>query len=308
MSGETSDLNVEGKGLYIGPAGWAYDDWRGVVYPAGSARVDPVTYLSRYFNVLEVNVSFYRPVTARMSASWARRVEGAARFRFTFKLYQRFTHQRSEPYTRSDVEEFTAGLAPIVGHGLFGALLAQFPWSFRFNDEAIEYLERIRSDFAELPIAVEVRHRSWEHPEALERLAELGLSLCTIDQPRLRSCIRPVEVATGPIAYVRLHGRNAENWFAEDIETYQRYDYLYSEAELAEWVPRIRRLAETVDEIFVIANNHYRGQAPANALQLRHLLTGEPVDVPDPMFEHFPALARIARNRPPRRQHQGTLF
>jgi len=294
---------VKGKPLYIGPAGWSYDDWRGIVYPAvSSGRFDPLAYLSRYFTAIEVNVTFYQPVSARTTAAWVRRVPDSGRFRFTFKLNQRFTHERDRPYAAQEAREFKDGLLPAAESGLLGCLLAQFPWSFRCNEDAFRWLERIRSDFGEYPLAVEVRHRSWEHPEAFERLREMGLSLCSIDQPRLRGCMRPVEIVTGPIAYIRLHGRNAENWFAEDIASHERYNYLYGREELSEWAERIARIADLAEEIYVIANNHYRGQAPANALQLRSMLTGRKVEVPPQMFEHYADLKEVASNTPPARQ------
>jgi uncharacterized protein YecE (DUF72 family) len=275
MAGVQAGLTIHNKPLYVGPAGWSYEDAKDIVYPDTGSRFDALGYVSRFFNTLEVNVSFYRFVTERMSESWVRRVADPEHFQFTYKLHQRFTHQRGEPYGPQDVHQFKAGIQPAAQAHMLGALLAQFPWSFRYNDESVDYLKRIAQDFGEYPIAVEVRHRSWEVPEAAGDLRNLGLSLCTVDQPPLDSNIQLLDVTTGPIAYVRLHGRN--------------------------------RLAESADRIFVIANNHYKGQGAANALQLRNMLTGQPVDVPPPMLRHFPVLSKIAKVTPPRQQ-QRELF
>jgi uncharacterized protein YecE (DUF72 family) len=307
MTQPQTELAVNGKPLYIGPAGWSYEDAKGIVYPDVGGRLDVLGHVSRFFNTLEVNVSFYRFVTQRMSESWVRRVADPGRFQFTYKLNQQFTHQRTEPYSPQEVRQFKEGVEPAARAGMLGALLAQFPWSFRYNDESVDHLKRIKDDFGEYPIAVEVRHRSWEHPEAAGRLRELGLNLCAVDQPRLESNLRLLDVTTGPIAYVRLHGRNAQKWFADDIEPWERYDYFYPPDQLEEVGRHIRNLAESADRIFVIANNHYKGQGAANALQLRHILSGQPVDVPSTMLQHFPMLARIAKTPPPR-EHQPQLF
>ncbi len=191
---------------------------------------------------------------------------------------------------------------------MLGALLAQFPWSFRYDDDSIDHLKRIKHDFGEYPLAVEVRHKSWEHPDAATTLRDLGLNLCTVDQPRFASNIGPLDVTTGPIAYVRLHGRNSAKWFADEIESWERYDYFYPQAELEEISQHVRKVAESADRIFVIANNHYKGQGAANALQLRHMLTNELVDVPPTMLKAYPDLAKIARTPPAPRHEQTRLF
>ncbi len=303
-----SQLTLHGKPLYIGPAGWSYQDAKGIVYPDAGSKFDVLAYVSQFFNTLEVNVSFYRFPTRKMSDSWVRRVADPDHFLFTYKLNQRFTHQRADGYSHQDVREFKDGIQPAADARMLGALLAQFPWSFRYNNEAIDYLKGIKQDFAEYPVAVEVRHRSWEQPEAAGQLRDLGLNLCTVDQPQIASNIRPLDVTTGPIAYVRLHGRNQEKWFAEDIESWERYDYFYPQDQLDEVSQHVRKLAESADRIFVIANNHYKGQGAANALQLRHMLTEQPVDVPPTMVQHYPMLSRIARTPVPPRQQQQQLF
>lgn len=307
MPEHTSQLQLSGKPLYLGPAGWSYDDSPGIVYPKDLAQSKVLEYVSRYFNTLEVNVSFYRFVTPRMSESWVRKVANPENFQFTYKLNQRFTHQRNDPYTPQEVSQFKEGLAPAAQAGMLGAVLAQFPWSFRYSEESLDYLKRVREDFAEYPLAVEVRHKAWEQPEAIDRLRQLDVSLCSIDQPQMASNLGPMDVLTGPIAYVRLHGRNAQKWFAEDIEGWERYDYFYKEDELEDWSQRIRKMANSAERIFVIANNHYKGQGAANALQLRHTLTGQPVGVPPTMLEHYPMLGKIALAKP-RHEHQSRLF
>jgi uncharacterized protein YecE (DUF72 family) len=294
----------EGQMLYIGTCGWSYEDWKSVVY-AAAGRVDPLSYMARYFDALEINVSFYRDVPAAMAASWLRRLEPFPDLRFTAKLHQRFTHQREGPLEPAEFRESLAGLEPLLEAGRLAALLAQFPWSFRDEPQQREWLQSLAACCERCRLVVELRHDSWLSAEAIEFLRALGVGFCNIDQPRLNHCIPPTELVFSPIAYVRLHGRNHARWFDHD-EAHERYDYLYTERELDEWVPRIRRIAEQAETTFVFTNNHYRGQAPANALELKAKLSGQPVEVPALLLDSFPELAKIAL--PADEQRQRRLF
>jgi uncharacterized protein YecE (DUF72 family) len=140
----------------------------------------------------------------------------------------------------------------------------------------------------------EVRHASWESAEALAAVRAVG-QWCNIDQPRLRDCLGPTAHALGGSAYVRLHGRNAQNWFAEGQPAFERYNYLYSEDEVREWVARVSALCDQTDNVYAFANNHYRGQGPVNALELRALLEGQPVNVPPALLAAYPRLRAVAR-------------
>jgi uncharacterized protein YecE (DUF72 family) len=142
---------------------------------------------------------------------------------------------------------------------------------------------------------VEVRHISWKDDEVLALFSERRLNFCNIDQPYTRSSIEPTNIATGTLAYYRFHGRNREKWFAKDAGRDERYNYLYSEGELAPWIQRISEMADRVEQIYVMANNHYRGQAPANALQMKAALSKASVPVPPLLLQHYPFLAGIAR-------------
>jgi uncharacterized protein YecE (DUF72 family) len=280
------------SGIWIGPAGWSYDDWYGVVYPAArSSRFRPLAFIGRYFNAVEVNSSFYRIPTPRTTASWPRQVP--AEFRFTFKLLRDFTHEREEFPSRALVDAFQAALEPIREAGVLGPVLIQFPWSFRFTPPAVERLRRLAETFPDFERVVEVRHRSWTAPEALEAVREVG-GICNIDQPVLRDCIGPSEHVLGRTGYVRLHGRNAANWFRENIKPFERYNYLYTTDALKEWAERIEAMRHHAEQVYVFANNHYRGQGPANALELRAMIEGRKVDVPEDMLRAFPQLGAVA--------------
>ena len=291
--------------LYVGPSGWSYSDWQGVVYPR-RRDVDQLTFISQYFNAVEINSSFYRVPTAKMTASWVRRARQP--FRFVVKAHQRFTHQRDTLPTAKEGAEFAECLKPVAQAGMLGCVLLQFPWSFRCNEESFHWLFRIREHLEAFPLAVEVRHGSWDAPAPRYRLRAMDLNLCNIDQPALHDCLAPADHTTGPIGYIRLHGRRTDTWFADNIEPHERYNYLYSPAELAEWAIRIAAVRDHADEVYVFANNHFRGQGPANALQLTALLTGEKVDVPPDLLASFGDLAEIATHADPPPGQQMRLF
>jgi uncharacterized protein YecE (DUF72 family) len=268
--------------IRFGVAGWDYKDWWGPVYPVPRPRgFDPLAYLARFLDSVEINSTFYRPASAKSAASWARRVVGNPRFRFTAKLYQRFTHQREEAWTRDEVDEVRVGLVPLQEAGRLGCVLIQFPWSFKRDDASREWLDDLVKAFQEFPLAVEVRHSSWNVPEFYTALRERGIGAVNIDQPVFRHSIKPGAQVTSGVGYVRLHGRNYGNWFRDSAESHERYDYLYPKEELQEWLDRIHEVAERAQETYVITNNHYRGQAPANALMMQKMSGGEPAVPPE---------------------------
>jgi uncharacterized protein YecE (DUF72 family) len=296
--------------LRIGPAGWSYSDWDGPVYPSPRPReFDPLRFLTRYFDVIEINSTFYRPPDPHAARSWVRRVSGNPRFVFTAKLWQGFTHGPVEADDdRGDaVAAFRKGLEPLADAGRLSCLLMQFPHSFRPSEESLARIERLAETFAGYPLAVELRRADWAVPRFFDWLSRRKIAVCNIDQPRIGAgggaTAGPGSVATAPQAYVRLHGRNHASWFAADAGRDARYDYLYTSEELEPWIGRIRALAEQAEEVHVITNNHFRGKAVVNALMIHAMLSGEPVDAPQELIEAYPSLSRFAKSPP-----QGRLF
>jgi len=279
--------------IRIGPAGWDYQDWQGVVYPAGLQGTDRLTYLTRFFATIEINVTFYRPVSASLAQRWVEAVAARPDFRFTAKLFRGFTHEPGDD-TWQQVDAVKAGLQVCLGAGRLGALLAQFPYSFHNTAANRAYLLRLRDHFHEYPLAVEVRHRSWQQEAVRLFLAEHGLAFCNIDQPQISYALGATDWVSGPFAYLRLHGRNRHNWFAKSADPGARYDYLYSPPELAQLAARARRLTAKAAETYLIFNNHPRGQGVANALEMTMLLTGEHPQLPPGLIEAFPQLAYIS--------------
>ncbi len=286
------------QNLRIGTAGWSYEDWEGMVYPHPKPHgFDPLEYLSAYFDVLEINNTFYRPPAPGMGHSWVRRVESNPNFRFTLKLFNKFTHVR-EGIMPDDISAFKSGIRPVADSGRLGCILIQFPWSFRFLPSSLNYLKQLFDWFGEYQLVVEIRNAAWNNDEFYHFLLEHDVGFCNIDQPRLRGLLEATQNVTSPIGYVRLHGRNYESWFREDAGRDERYNYLYSTDELKDWIESIRRIAAEAVDTYIIANNHYRGQAAVNALELEHMLSDEPVDVPEPLITAYPRLKPIAKTPP----------
>ena len=283
--------------IRIGPAGWEYDDWAGTVYPRRAPRgFDRLAHLSRFFGTVEVNSTFYRPFPAEVAARWCERVREAPTFRFGAKVHRRFTHQR-EAYGAAEVAEARAALDRLQAEGRLGAALLQFPWSFKRGEPEEEWLRGLFRAFAGLPLVLEVRHASWDAPEVLAELAAAGVGIVNVDQPRFRGSRGPGAEVTAAVAYVRVHGRNYRDWFRKEAGRDARYDYLYPAAELEPWAERIRGMATSprAPDVYVVTNNHFRGQAPANAKMLEAMVAGRRVEVPPELLTTYrEALAPFA--------------
>ncbi|UCG51262.1 MAG: DUF72 domain-containing protein [Candidatus Latescibacterota bacterium] len=302
--------------VYIGPAGWSYPDWNGVVYPTTRTRVfDPLEYLASYFNLIEINSTFYRIPSPRVTQTWTRRVSMSDDFRFTVKAHGDMTHHRV-PASQNEVSEFKKAIDPLFEDGRLGAVLIQFPWSFRMSPDTQTYVQELTRWFSPLPTAVEVRHGSWGSDRATAFFRDNEIALCGIDQPRIGNSIGPSSfVPGGSQAYFRLHGRNKENWFDKEAGRDARYDYLYSKQELSFWRTQIEEVSKGVERLFVVLNNHFRGQAVANALQLRAMLTGRKHAAPPELIAAYPQLGdalrparRVARPKTDQQGGQLGLF
>ena len=171
MSAATQPNHPNPK-LCIGPAGWDYPDWQGVVYPPGLKGTDRLTFLATLFTAVEINVTFYRPIPADYARRWLAAVADFPDFRFTAKVWQVFTHDRRLP--EAELAQFQAGLAPLLTAGKLGVLLAQFPYSFHNTEENRAYLVQLKAALPNFPLAVEVRHRSWQQRAVREFLAAGG--------------------------------------------------------------------------------------------------------------------------------------
>jgi len=186
------------------------------------------------------------------------------------------------------------GFAPLLEAGMLGAVLMQFPWSFRNTPENRTYISQLRERFPEYPLVLEVRHASWNEPQILDLLEQLDLGLCNIDQPLFHRSIKPGVAVTSPVGYIRLHGRNYRSWFAENKFAGERYNYLYSLDELELWIDRIKSVAANTKDTYVVTNNHYLGQAVVNGLEISSILRGKPVAAPPQLLLRYPALKEFS--------------
>jgi uncharacterized protein YecE (DUF72 family) len=294
------------RDILVGPAGWSYADWRGRVYPEGAGtKFDTLALVAKYFDTAEINSSFYYPPKPESARRWLERIAHNPHFVFTAKLHKVFTHRR-ERLTNDDERLFREGINPLMEAGKLGALLIQFPWSFKNDLDDRAYLDGLIARFKDYPLVVELRHESWNNPRVLQTLEDLGVGLCDIDQPQFANSIKPSAEVTSAIGYVRLHGRNYQNWFREEANVMERYDYLYSRDELDPWIDRIKEVSDKAKQTFVITNNHARGQSLVNAFEILAQLEEERVPGPAKLIETYPRLSEsvAADDADP----QGSLF
>jgi uncharacterized protein YecE (DUF72 family) len=273
-----------------GPAGWMYKDWEGIVYPSPHPKsFDQLRFISSFFDTVEINSSFYGPPLPKTSSNWAHRVDENANFRFSAKLWKRFTHERSKAWTTDEVDQVRAGFDVLMDSGRLGAVLLQFPWSFKRTEENREWLDDVARTFNLYPLVVEVRHRSWLVPDFLRSLVESGIGFVNIDQPLFHDSIGPSSLVTSHVGYVRVHGRNYKEWFRDKAPVEQRYNYLYTAHELEPWAERAKEIANdpSTRELYVITNNHYKGKAVANALMLKSMVTGDVAVAPSGVYEAY---------------------
>lgn len=280
--------------IRVGVAGWDYPDWNGVVYPAGASRgFDRLAYLARFVDTIEINSTFYRPAEARIAASWIRRTARVPGFRFTAKAHRAWTHDADGPAGVA-IRAGLDGLEPLREAGALGALLVQFPQSFHRSRGSMERLERLIDALSGWPVVVEVRHASWDDDEAAAWMRNRGVGWCVVDQPRVGTSTASAQPrVTARVAYLRLHGRNSANWFRKDAGRDARYDYLYARDELRPLAEAVRVMAGHAAETFVVQNNHFRGKALVNALQMRQLLQGMEPAAPAQLVEAYPELSGV---------------
>ena len=278
--------------IHIGIAGWSYPDWEGIVYT--SKKMDQLEYVSSFVDCLEINNTFYRPPNERNSKSWLRRTAAKPEFFFTAKLHRDFTHEGK--IDAETVRQFHIGFEPMLEAGKLKHLLVQFRYDFSDSAQSREHLANIVRNFSDsFDLVVELRHKSWEGPDVLNFLQDLGVTVCNLDYPISWNSFNMQHCTVGRNGYLRMHGRNREKWFSKAGRD-ETYNYYYNENELAQIKKRIDKLADAFESLTVIANNHYRGAELANAIELKALVSGQRQLVPEGLLGSFPNLARIALN------------
>jgi len=308
--------------IAIGTSGWNYPTgrgtWNGVFYPARRPRgFDELAWYAEHFDTVEVNSTFYRMPEPATSLSWLRRTPPS--FQFSVKLFQKFTHPdmylaregvTGWDLSRADVDQFRHGVDPLAAAGRLAAVLVQFPPSFHAEPATADYLDWLLGTLAGYPLAVELRHRTWsdDTPGTAARLAAHGAAWALIDEPKFKDSVRQVPEEPTPgvgfpasaetdarrrFFYLRLHGRNAAAWWNHEASE-DRYNYLYSPAELAPVADAARAASAAGRRVLLYMNNHFSAKAVANAAVLKHQL-GQPVpgDYPREMIDRYPDLAGI---------------
>jgi uncharacterized protein YecE (DUF72 family) len=293
--------------IRVGPAGWSYPDWDGRVYPPHrSSGFHALSFLAPFVDCIEINSSFYALPRAEHAANWTRLVAAWPPFRFVAKLHRSFTHEEEpadpEVWDRA-ARSFLDGISPLERARKLACILVQFPTSFLFGAAQVRRLGRLHSLLAGRALVLEVRHHSWFSPPALDTIRGLAYSLAWIDLPAAWNHPPDWHAPTGPVGYLRLHGRNSSTWFASEATRDDRYDYLYGRDELRALADKARRIESETDETYVITNNHFEGKAVANALEISALLRGAPVPAPAELVRAFPHLADSVRV-----EGQGELF
>jgi len=304
--------------------GWNYPSgkgtWNGVFYPKPRPKgFDELEFYAEHFDTVEVNSTFYGQPRAAVSRGWAARTPRG--FEFSVKLYQKFTHPRmyKERFVSglpedarsedeaieamvapgaADVDEFRRGIDPLASAGKLGALLAQFPPSFKDSPASRDYVTALMRAFNEYPIAIELRHKSWSDRfgETLALLNTSGAAWVQIDEPKFTFSIRQNYLPNVKgFYYMRLHGRNVANWWRHD-KSEDRYDYLYSADELKEFSETAAAARQIVKKLYLYANNHFSAKSVANAAMIKEQL-GEPIDgeYPPEFLTRFPQLRGVVR-------------
>ena len=260
--------------IFFGTAGWSYTDWEGTVYPLPKEQgFNPLQFLSRDFQFVEVNTTFYHIPSLKLTSGWVRKTESIPDFGFWIKIFQNFTHKRK--INKQEIDGFINSLNPLIESGKLAGLLAQFPYSFKLSSQTLDYLNLLQNHFQSFPFAVEFRHNSWNRAEIFDFFTEKKMIWVNIDQPVISQSLPLTAELTHPhLSYFRLHGRNYKSWFSNQGRD-ARYNYDYKTQELNIIAEKIKKLTKLARQIFVSGNNHYKGQAIKNLKELKEILKKE---------------------------------
>lgn len=252
---------------WIGTAGYSYDDWIGPVYPVDIKKKDMLEHYARFFSMVEMNFTYYQIPNPFIFLQLLKKTPKD--FIFVVKAHRSFTHDRKKEEIKS--EDFCKALEPLRNESRLGAVLLQFPYSFQNNQKNRDYIKWVASLFPKDDLVVEFRHVSWIKEPIFILLEYLQVGYVCVDEPSLKGLVPPVVRSTSSIGYLRLHGRNNKRWWRPK-KSYERYNYLYSEEEIEEWIPGIEKLQKETSRVYISFNNHYQGKAFQNALTLKKLL------------------------------------
>lgn len=251
--------------IRVGTSGYSFDDWKGKFYPDNIDKGQMLDYYVRFFPTVEINSTYYRIPHPAVMANIVKKAPD--NFDFMVKVPQSFTHRRTD--LDKDIEQFRQAIRPMEESVKLSGLLAQFPYSFKFGEDGLEYISICKDAVAPNRLFVEFRHNSWVNRPMYERLKSEQIGYVCVDEPELVGLLKPDLFATTDTAYVRLHGRNKEKWWEGGA---LRYDYTYSEEELEQWREKLLKIKDKVKKIYIYFNNCHLGQASSNARQFIEML------------------------------------
>ena len=271
--------------IWLGCSGWAYSDWNGVFYPRGMSG--SLSYYGRFFNSVEVNVTFYRQVADDTIIRWIRTAEKLSRFRFSIKAPGTITHDLLLRDVKSAVAEMVkfsdSTLKPLSQAHLSGALLVQLPPFFK--ESHAENLDVLLSvvEIHGFRGVLEFRNESLANNPAIRKIYnKTGYTPANTDSPAAR--LENYADCGHGISYFRFHGRNAESWFSRGQDPSARYRYTYSLEELRQLSSFVKKSMDLGDEVFVYFNNHPAGNAPRNAMDFAAIMGVESGDHQTQLF------------------------
>lgn len=256
--------------ITIGTSGYSYDDWKGVVYPKGLKKRNFLRYYEKYFDITEINSTYYHLPTPGLFESILKKVPDD--FQFVVKFSRELTHEREK--ASESIGKFREGIEPLIESNQLTTTLAQFPYSFKPREESFRHLETLRKELPEIPINVEFRNEYWIKEKTFDFLQAHDLGYVCVDMPRLPRLVPPIVKATTDLGYIRFHGRVKEHWW-NPPNPHMRYDYYYDEEELEEWIEKTEELERQTENVVVLFNNHFQGKSAKNAKTFASLLKGE---------------------------------
>lgn len=264
--------------IKVGTAGFSFPDWKGKVYPARLSNKDMLPYYAYNFKLdtVEINSTYYAIPSPRHMEMINRKTPED--FEFVVKGYKGMTHDPFDSRigrtpTGDEVKEsfqaFYRGIHPLRESHKLGAVLLQFPVFFYRNPQNKDYILFCKEQLRDIPVAIEFRNNVWATDETFQFLKANDLAYCAVDEPKLPRLMPFIKEVTSSIGYLRFHGRN-QNWFNAPVS--ERYDYFYSDEELKEFVPEVKKMESRASKVYIFFNNCHVGSALKNALTFRGML------------------------------------
>jgi len=260
--------------VYIGTSGYSFKDWVGNFYPENIKSGEMLSFYAQHFKIVEVNSSYYAIPKPYILDRMVKNTPPD--FQFTLKANGGMTHERKD--NKSVFDQFEEAIQPLVEANKLKGVLFQFPNAFRNTQENRAYLSQCKEIYPNYPLITEFRHTSWITKPTFDFLKNLDVAYCSVDEPDIPGLMPPEAVATNKLGYVRFHGRNKEAWYSGNSA--ERYNYLYSDNELKDWIPKIKHLSDVTDELYIFFNNCHSGHAATNALKMHDMLQSDLFSTP----------------------------